>query len=344
MHRLVFGLVALGVFLLGACVLTRGTRAAETVAPGAKAYTADPGPYAVATVEYTWTDPARNRQVPVKIYYPQTGAGPFPVIIFSHGLGGTREGYEYLGRHWASYGYVSVHPQHLGSDDSVWQGQADPMEAMREAIRDINNALDRLRDIPFVLDQVTALNAHDPVLAGRLDLTRLGMAGHSFGAWTTMAEAGEIFTLPSGQELSFAEPRFKAAISMSASGPSNKADLDHAYSAITIPILHMTGTQDYSIVTDSTPADKRVGFDHTHGADAFLVTFNGGDHMVFSGRGVNIPGRTLDAEFQPYILMCTTAFWDAYLKDDAAARAWLTQGGWAGVLDGEGIWEQKLKG
>ena len=39
------------------------------------------------------------------------------MIVFSHGLGGTRDGYEYLGRHWASYGYVSVHLQHKGSDD-----------------------------------------------------------------------------------------------------------------------------------------------------------------------------------------------------------------------------------
>ena len=66
------------------------------------------GPAAVETVAYDWHDAKRDRRVPVKIYYPKTGNGPFPVIIFSHGLGGSREGYEYLGRHWASWGYVSV--------------------------------------------------------------------------------------------------------------------------------------------------------------------------------------------------------------------------------------------
>ena len=77
------------------------------------------GPFAVETASFDWTDAARNREVPVKIYYPKDGAGTCPLIVFSHGLGGSREGYEYLGRHWASHGYVSVHVQHKGSDTEV---------------------------------------------------------------------------------------------------------------------------------------------------------------------------------------------------------------------------------
>ena len=47
------------------------------------------------------------REVPVKISdYPASG-GRCPVVIFSHGLGGSRDGDQYLGRHWASHGYVS---------------------------------------------------------------------------------------------------------------------------------------------------------------------------------------------------------------------------------------------
>ena len=80
-----------------------------------------PGPHEVAVLLAAWQDSRRQRQVPVKIYYPADGAGPFPVIIFSHGLGGSREGYQYLGRHWASHGYVSVHLQHIGSDQAVWE-------------------------------------------------------------------------------------------------------------------------------------------------------------------------------------------------------------------------------
>ena len=42
-----------------------------------------------------------------------------PVVLFSHGLGGSREGYGYLGSYWAAHGYVAVHLQHIGSDETM---------------------------------------------------------------------------------------------------------------------------------------------------------------------------------------------------------------------------------
>src|SRR5579885_3303466 len=96
---------------------------APAAAPKPIAYKPGPGPHEVARAHYDWVDAARQqRAVPVTVYAPKGGDGPFPVILFSHGLGGTRDGYAYLGRYWASYGYVVVHVQHLGSDDGVWKG------------------------------------------------------------------------------------------------------------------------------------------------------------------------------------------------------------------------------
>ena len=71
-------------------------------------YSGDAGPYQVAELMLDWHDDARDRDVPAKAYYPEGDIPPCPLIIFSHGLGGTREGYEYLGRHWASHGYIST--------------------------------------------------------------------------------------------------------------------------------------------------------------------------------------------------------------------------------------------
>ena len=42
----------------------------------------------VSVIQYEWQDAKRNRAVPAKVYYPKEGSGPFPVIVFSHGLGG----------------------------------------------------------------------------------------------------------------------------------------------------------------------------------------------------------------------------------------------------------------
>src|SRR5215510_6060681 len=96
----------------------------------------------VEILRTNWHDARRDRDVPAKIYSPNTGDGPFPVIIFSHGLGGSREGYEYLGRHWASHGYVSVHLQHIGSDNAVWQGvpPSEIMQKMRDSTMNLENA------------------------------------------------------------------------------------------------------------------------------------------------------------------------------------------------------------
>ncbi|HOQ62231.1 MAG TPA: hypothetical protein PKZ08_16505, partial [Vicinamibacterales bacterium] len=115
--------------------------AAETAPPAepeAKPYKDQPGPYEIGVLVQDWVDANRQRTVPVKIYYPKSAEGASPVVVFSHGLGGTREGYEYLGRHWASHGYVSVHVQHQGSDDSVWRNvrPAGRLQAMRDAAGD----------------------------------------------------------------------------------------------------------------------------------------------------------------------------------------------------------------
>src|SRR3954466_11902689 len=81
----------------------------EVPAPIAPPYAPNRALLKTDFIRVEWHDTARDRDVPAKIYFPTAGGGPFPVIIFSHGLGGTREGYEYLARQWAANGYVCVH-------------------------------------------------------------------------------------------------------------------------------------------------------------------------------------------------------------------------------------------
>ncbi len=315
--------------------------------PQATAYRSEAGPATVLTMLCDWADTARNRRVPVKLYYPETGTG-LPVIVFSHGLGGTREGYEYLGRHWASWGYLSVHVQHLGSDDSVWRGlpPADIPPAMRKVAATPATAIARPLDVRFALDQVTRMNEEPGPLQGRLDLTRVGMAGHSFGGWTTLACVGQTLPVLAGRTSPLADSRIKAAISMSA--PAPKRDPQKALAGIKVPLMHMTGTLDDSPVGDTKASERRIAFDAISGPEQYLVTFLGGDHMVFSGRlrgmerTVGMQGKAdQDALFQNLILQGTTAFWDYYLKGDATAGEWLRHGGYATALNSNGTLETK---
>lgn len=293
---------------------------------------------AVAFVRCNWHDAARDRDVPAKIYYPAKGKGPFPVIIFSHGLGGSMEGYEYLGRYWAGCGYVSVHLQHAGSDDAVWRdagGLLEAAEAFRKSVADPRNAINRAKDVSFAIGELTKLNkAGDFVLRGKLDLSEIGISGHSFGGWTTTAIAGENF---GPDKPTLGDPRVKAAVSMSAPAPE-QAYREHAFDTVKMPVFYMTGTKDNSPIGETTAAERRIPFDETNHAETCLVIFKDADHMVFSG---HLMPRASDADYQALICAGSVAFWDAYLRGNAAAKDWLYNGGFTNLLGAMGTFEKK---
>jgi len=272
----------------------------------------------------------------VKLYFPKAGAGPFPVILFSHGLGGTRDGYEYLGRHWASHGYVVIHLQHPGSDDSAWRGGARPMQALQSAAANPTNALHRPLDVRFALDQLAALNQTNSRLRSRLDLDRVGLGGHSFGAYTVLACIGQ---RPGFGGPSLADSRIKAGIAMSSPVPARVRPA--TYADVTVPVFHLTGTRDDSPIGRTGIEERRVPFDRISHAPQLLLTLQEGDHMIFSGRGAAGRDVARDRRQHEVILASTTAFWDAWLKGAATAKTWLQAGGFEAALAKDGKLEKK---
>jgi len=111
-------------------------------------------------------DPDRDRVVPLKIYLPEASE-PRPVVLFSHGLGGSREGCSYLGRHWAEQGYVAVFTQHAGSDAGVWRSvpRRERFDALKRAAS-LSSSLARYADVPFVIDQLVSTAFWDAYLMG----------------------------------------------------------------------------------------------------------------------------------------------------------------------------------
>src|SRR5215472_5125486 len=97
-------------------------------------------------------DAARSRELPIKVYFPQE-PGRYPLIIFSHGIGGSKDDYEYLGRYWAAHGYVSIHPQHPGSDRAILTPgrQLKNATAISRAEKDQKNWTDRPKDVSFII-------------------------------------------------------------------------------------------------------------------------------------------------------------------------------------------------
>lgn len=311
-------------------------------APGAATGEYDPLRMEAAearTVDLTVTDAARRRDLPIRVYLPKSAAAPAPVVLFSHGLGGSREGSPFLGKHWAARGYVAVFLQHPGSDDSVWKNKTagKGLAAMRDAAS-AKNFLLRAQDVPAVLDQLEKWNDQQGhVLAGRLDMRRIGMSGHSFGAITTQAVSGQDFSLI-GPRLT--EPRIRAAVIMSPS-PPQRGDAKTGFGKVKTPWLLMTGSKDTSFINNQTAESRRLVYPALPAGDKYELVLDKAEHSVFTERA--LPGDTerRNPNHHRAILAISTAFWDAYLRDDPAAKKWLTGDGPRRLLEPGDIWQQK---
>lgn len=283
-------------------------------------------------------DQKRSREIPIRLYLPKEKT-PAPVVLFSHGLGGSREGSAYLGNHWAARGYVAVFLQHPGSDDSVWKDKppAQRMAAM-QAAADLENFLLRVDDVRVVLDQLDQWNkSSGNPLSGRIDMKRIGMSGHSFGAVTTQALSGQRFVR--GTDVS--DPRIKAAVIMSPSGPRLGGNPAQAFGSVKIPWMLLTGTRDTAPLGDATIESRLSVFPALPAGGKYELVLYNAEHSAFTERALPGDSQPRNPNHHRTILALTTAFWDAYLRDDPNARKWLDGDGPRKTLDKEDRWQRK---
>ncbi len=283
----------------------------------------------------TWTDSARGRDIPVKLYIPD-GVDARGVLIFSHGLGGSREAAAYLGERAAGEGILGVFMQHPGSDESVWRGlppaQARPALA---AAANARTAITRFMDLPFVIDALEARVADGRI---RADLSHIAIAGHSYGAHSALAAVGRAYMTPQGA-ISFADSRVSAAIMLSPPpfDGADSADFDVIFGSIDRPLLHITGTRDEDpLRATSSPEARLVAFRKVERPAQYLVVFEDGDHAVFSGRQVQgARGRRVPSWYgavQADVADLTILFLNAHVFGDEGAASLLAEGDLSDVL------------
>lgn len=229
---------------------------------------------------FQWLDAARDRTVPAKLYLPAHAPGPVPLVVFSHGIGGSREGYTYLGKYWAANGYASLHLQHTGSDRNLWSGNPMALVTRLQAAAQEAEVMNRARDVTFALDQVLAGE-----LAPRIDPQRIAAAGHSYGANTTLLAAGAQ-VVRDGRPLNFGDARIRAAIIISAPPFHGEPDPQAILSHVRIPTLHITSVADDIRIPGYTSgmAERAAVFDATGGLRKALAVFRDGSHSMFTDR------------------------------------------------------------
>ncbi len=292
---------------------------------------AQPAELPYRLMDFDWVDTARSRVVPSRLYWPAARPpdADVPLIVFSHGIGGSRRGYSYLGKHWSSRGVASLHVQHAGSDATLWRG--NPFQVVRrlQAAAQEGEALARAADVRFALDRM--LSDETGALGAAVDRRRLVAAGHSYGANTTLLVAGAQ-VIRQGRLVSCRDDRFSAAIVLSAPPFYGEPDLAAVLGPVSVPTVHVTATEDLIEIPGyrSGVADRLAVFEATGDPRKMLAVFQGGSHSVFTDRAFT-GGTTLNPKVKAATAELSLAFLDLTFRGEREAlMRWQTT--WQPIL------------
>lgn len=313
----------------------RGTIASSSVTPSAASaaapiliggYMLDDGPHAVAEApEIVLHDAERNRDLHVRVFYPEE-PGPYPVIVFSGDASGSPSCCDALTRHWAGYGYVTL--QLMGTESTPEPRNANEetvsyLKADRGAPNEPAPWQSSPREISFLLDSLATLQNRIPALAGKIDADRIGVGGHSTGAFAADAIAGALVDLPGHHAASFADPRVQAVLLLSPQGPGEFGLTSNSWENVKLPLLSITGSLDVGAGKQN-PEWREIPFERSQPGDKYQVFIRGADHVSFISAKTFSTARAAHYEsILGYTNSAALAFWDAYLKADAKAKLYL---------------------
>ncbi len=268
------------------------------------------------------------RRIDVKVWQPENAdAGPFPLIIYSHGTFGYPDNAMHLVNALVQDGYVLAAINYPLTSRTAFT---------KISFADISDVAQQVKDISFVIDALTGM----PGLGDIIDKDRIGTTGHSLGAVTSYFASFGMTTR---------DKRIKATAPIAAGDPVQTA-LDNEmgvagvrHSEASVPVLFLSGDKDVFARMTGRPhaAYSRVE------APKYEILVKNGYHIAFrdgtdrhpEGKnpdclffektlpGVPIPGCEEAGEFiapereQEITREALTNFFDAYLKDDAAALA-----------------------
>lgn len=292
-------------------------------------------------------DKARSdRRVPVKVHYPDA-SGPFPVVVVSHGAGGNWDTHLAQIRHLVSHGYVVLSVEHVGSNTDRLRRTGISLQALTQMIYDADEVNARPADIRFAIDQAQEWNRGDATLKGRLELAKLGMLGHSFGAYTTMVVGGMRPALDwirpivgSGKGLGpdLRDGRVRCGVALSPQGANEPFFHEASFASLRMPLMGISGTLDRQ--QNELPAETRYqAFGYwpvAQGLHRFVWIANA-RHLDFadsSGSGRSALPSPTRADVQPLVKAATLMYFDACLRDDRSALAALNEEGLRPYLKG----------
>jgi dipeptidyl aminopeptidase/acylaminoacyl peptidase len=206
-----------------------------------------------------------SRTLPLMVLTPD-GTGPFPIVVFSHGVTGVGPSYEPFLAEVAAAGYVVVAPTFplsSGEGGEIFDYVNQPGDVYAA----LDATIDRLGDV--------------------VDAGRIALAGHSLGAMTTIGAAFNSCC---------AEQRVDAAISFAGiEAPFPDGDFDPFPPT---PLLLIHGDADRTIDVDG----SEDLFAKATGPVAFLRHLGGGHSDIFVGAAGELSATALLAWLDRWLL------------------------------------------
>ena len=281
-----------------AVAIGASTAAVTGAASAAEATSATkPSTSGVATTTQTLVDPTRQRTLETTFFSPRHSTGPAPLLIFVHGYDQSPSDYRNLLKAWASAGYIVAAPKFPSTNRDA-------------ASLDATDYHNEPMDVSFVISQVIAQSAAPTgPLSGRVDTTRVGIAGHSLGAEVVLGLLNRCCR----------DPRVRAAISLAGSEQFNPGEPAFPPTGYFVgpptPLLLVHGDADHE-----NPYDRSVTAFAGASAPKFFETIHGGDHRLPYQDSLTHPGAHV-------VSTVTVDFLDAYLKGQPAALSRLARDG-----------------
>ena len=251
----------------------------------------------VAVSPVTLSAPDRIVDLELKVTAPISG-GNLPIILYSHGGGLAHFLTSYLGAaplvdFWASRGFVVIQPTHLTSRGLLLDPSTPGAPAFEKSRRD---------DMTQILDQLDLIEDAVPQIRGRLDRSRIAVAGHSFGGQTAGMLLGADYVDDDGTRIYCPDARVKAGILLASTGAGGEDLSDAArrftslrtagFADMTTPTLVVVGDKDFTWELSSKGAEYHAD-PYTFGpGPKSLLTIVGGEHLLGGVTGYDAAGTT----------------------------------------------------
>jgi pimeloyl-ACP methyl ester carboxylesterase len=281
----------------------------------------------ISTSPVVLAAPERGAPLQLRLSAPANGA-QLPIIIFSHGYTQSLHAYGPLVDFWAARGFVVIQPNHLDSR-TLGLAQDDPRMARLWSSRE--------QDLITILDNLAQVEELAPSIKGRLNLTRIAVAGHSWGATSASTLLGATHPDPdNGNTVNLADPRVKAGVLLCVAGTggenlspfaaANFAFMNPDFSQMRAPTLVVAGDADQSLLSVRGPDWWRQAYDLSPGPKGLFTVF-GAEHSLGGIHSYGFDGGDVSPARVASIKHLSTAYLrNALYGDDTA---------WSQAVDAE---------